>query len=149
MTKDQQKNEDNQLHKDKVDRRTTHLDNEEIERMPDSGDDYRLPRDLPEPVEEPESYREGLPEIQEEDEDGELIDDDTDISPDEIALLEESERDTSSDESRASDLLDDTDEDGDELNEGPDEDNAFDLGEDLDMPNDVNNPDIDEEDERF
>jgi len=147
MTRDPQKKQDNQLHKDKVDKRTLHLENEEIERMPDSNDDYRLPRELPE--EEAEPYREGPEEPTDDIDEDDLIDPDTDISADEIALLEEAERDTTSDESRASDLLDDADDDGDELNEGPDEDNAFDLGEDLDMPNNVNNPDIDEEDERL
>lgn len=135
----------NQMHKNQVDKNTTHLTNEEIERMPASDDDPRLPRELPE---EDNSAEEDDDEI-DDDENEDLIDENTDISATEIALLEESERDTSSDESRASDLLDDRDEDGDELNEGPDEDNAFDMGEDLDMPNDVNNPDIDEEDEKF
>jgi hypothetical protein len=139
------KNE-NQIHRDKVDKNTTHLSGEEIERMPASDDDYRLPRDLPEEDRtEDENRREGKIDGANDD----LIDDNTDISPTEIALLEEAEQDTSSDETRASDLLDDRDEDGDELNEGPDEDNPFDMGEDLDMPNNVNNPDIDEEDEDY
>lgn len=147
MAKDQQKKEEHQLHKDKVDRRTIHLEDEAIERMPDSDDDYRLPRELPE--EDKSEYTEGRETEMPADNDDELVDDNTDISPTEIALLKEAERDSESDETRASDLLDDADDDGDELNEGPDEDNLFDLGEDLDMPNDVNNPDIDEEDERF
>lgn len=147
--KDEQKDrnrEQHQIHQDKVGKHTIHLDNEEIERMPASDDDYRLPRELPE--EEP-AERSGLASQLQQDEEEGLLDEDSDISPEELALLEEAERDTSSDESRASDILDDRDDDGDELNEGPDEDNAFDTGEDLDMPNDVNNPDIDQEDERF
>jgi hypothetical protein len=134
-----------ELHKDKVDKNTTHLSGEEMERMPDSDDDYRLPRELPEEDRSEEERGDGI----NDDVNGDLIDEDTNITATEIALLEEAERDTSSDESRASDLLDDADEDGDGLNEGPDEDNAFDMGEDLDMPNNVNNPDIDEEDEDF
>lgn len=134
------------LHQNKVDKKTTHLENEDIERMPDSDDDYRLPRTLPE-EERPEPTE--LEQQQQTDEDDDLLDDNTDITPTELALLEEAERDTSSDESRASDILDDVDDDGDALNEGPDERNAFDTGEDLDMPNDVNNPDINEEDEEF
>lgn len=147
MAKDQQKKEEHQLHKDKVDRRTVHLDDEAIERMPDSDDDYRLPRELPE--DDKSEYNEGREAEMVTGDEEALVDDKTDILPIEIALLEEAEQDSGSDETRASDLLDDTDDDGDELNEGPDEDNLFDLGEDLDMPNDVNNPDIDEEDERF
>jgi hypothetical protein len=134
-----------ELHKDKVDKNTTHLSGEEIERMPDSDDDYRLPRELPEEDRSEEERGDGI----NDDVNDDLIDEDTNITATEIALLEEAERDTSSDESRASDLLDDADEDGDGLNEGPDEDNAFDMGEDLDMTNDVNNPDINEEDEDF
>lgn len=141
------KKDANQLHKDKVDKNTTHLSGDEMERMPASDDDFRLPRDLPE---EDKSAMDQQNDSEINDDTNEdLIDNNTDVSATEIALLEEAERDTSSDESRASDLLDDRDEDGDELNEGPDEDNAFDLGEDLDMPNDVNNPDIDEEDENY
>jgi hypothetical protein len=140
-------NKNNQLHKDKVDKNTTHLSGEEIERMPSSDDDYRLPRELPEEERGDDEDAEQVG--QDDDINDDLINDDTDISATEIALLEEAERDTSSDESRASDLLDDRDDDGEELNEGPDEDNAFDMGEDLDMPNDVNNPDINEEDENF
>lgn len=77
------------------------------------------------------------------------MDENADIFPGEIALLEEADRDTSSDESRTANLLDHTDEDGEELNEGGVTDNAFDTGSDLDMPNDVNNPDIDEAEENF
>ncbi|RYZ35758.1 MAG: hypothetical protein EOP49_33210 [Sphingobacteriales bacterium] len=135
----------NHLHKNEVDKRTTHLPGEDMERMPASDDDYRLPRELPEADDTNEGDGDEINDTENDD----LIDEDTDISAEEIALLEEAERDTASDESRASDLLEDRDDDGDELNEGPDEDNAFDMGEDLDMPNDVNNPDIDEEDERF
>jgi hypothetical protein len=139
--------DEHQIHKDQVDKKTTDITDEQIERMPASDDDYRLPRELPEerPADDEDAEQVG----EDDDINDDLIDEDTDISPDEIALLEEAERDTSSDESRSSDLLDDRDDDGDELNEGPDEDNAFDTGEDLDMPNDVNNPDIDEEDEIF
>ena len=129
---------------DKVNKRTTHLENEEIERMPDSDDDYRLPRELPE---------EAVPDtgdLQEEaEDDDDLIDEETDISPAELALLEEAELDTSSDETRASDLLDDTDDDGDALNEGPDEDNLFDTGEDLDMPDDILNPDKNADEDEY
>jgi hypothetical protein len=131
---------DMEKNRDKVEKRTINLDDSEIERMPDTGDDYRLPRELPEEQQE-EKGAEGT-----EDSD-DLIDNDIDISPGELALLEEAERNASSDESIASDLLDNTDEDGDELNEGPDEDSLFDTGEDLDMPNSVNNPDIDADDE--
>lgn len=139
--------DEHQIHKDRVDKKTTDITDEQIERIPSSDDDYRLPRKLPEerPADDEDAEQVG----EDDDINEDLIDEDTDISPDEIALLEEAERDTSSDESRSSDLLDDRDDDGDELNEGPDEDNAFDMGEDLDMPNDVNNPDIDEEDEKF
>ena len=79
-----------------------------------------------------------------------LNDPSTDITPEDIELLEEAENNYSSDETKASDLLDDTDEDGTALNEGPDEDNVFDTGEDLDMPDDILNPDhdIDEEDDQ-
>lgn len=137
-------NKNNHLHKDKVDKNTTHLSGEEMEKMPASDDDYRLPRELPEGDREEKNVSDIDDEINDD-----LIDDDTAISPTEIALLEEAERETSSDESLSSDLLDDTDEAGDALNEGPDEDWAFDTGEDLDMPDDVNNPDINEEDEDF
>lgn len=129
---------------DKVNKRTTHLENEEIERMPDSDDDYRLPRELPEEV-VPDTG-----DLQEEaEDDDDLIDEETDISPAELALLEEAELDTSSDETRASDLLDDTDDDGDALNEGPDEDNLFDTGEDLDMPDDILNPDKNADEDEY
>ncbi|MFA6060193.1 MAG: hypothetical protein WC756_18475 [Taibaiella sp.] len=138
---------EHQVHKNQVDKNTEHIPEEEIERMPSSDDDYRLPRSLPEERRDDDEDAENVAEEDEINDD--LIDEDTDISATEIALLEEAERDTSSDESRASDLLDDADDDGDALNEGPDEDNAFDTGEDLDMTNDVNNPDIDEEDEDF
>lgn len=139
--------EEHRIHKDQVDKNTTHVTDEQIERMPSSDDDYRLPKELPEEKHKDDEDAERVGQDDEMNDD--LIDEETDVSPDEIALLEEAERDTSSDESRASDLLDDTDDDGDALNEGPDKDNAFDTGEDLDMPNDVNNPDIDEEDENF
>lgn len=138
---------EHQIHKNQVDKNTQHVPDEEIERMPASNDDYRLPRSLPEEGKEDDEDAENV--NQDDEINADLIDDYTDISATEIALLEEAERDTSSDESRASDLLDDADDDGDALNEGPDEDNAFDTGEDLDMTNDVNNPDIDEEDEDF
>ena len=145
--KNKDQRDEHQLHKNQVDKNTKDIENEDIERMPASDDDYRLPRELPEEKREDDADAERVGE--DDDINNDLIDGDTDISPEEIALLEEAERDTSSDESRSSDLLDDTDDDGDELNEGPDEDYAFDTGEDLDMPNDVNNPDIDEEDENF
>jgi len=83
------------------------------------------------------------------DPDDPLNDPATDLTPEDLELLEEAEHDYSSDETGAADLLDDTDEDGTALNEGPDEDNVFDTGEDLDMPDDTLNPDhdIDEEDD--
>jgi len=115
---------------------------EEIERMPDSDDDYRLPRDLPEAGPEPaganseeESTRENL------------TDDRTEIAPEELELLDSTSYDSSSDESASSDLLDDEDDDGDELNEGPGEDSLFDTGEDLDMPRNITNPDADKDEE--
>ncbi|KAA5532440.1 hypothetical protein F0919_16760 [Taibaiella lutea] len=138
---------DNQLHKNEVDRKTQHLAGEEIERMPASDDDYRLPRDLPEP--ESKEYKDENELAAEQDEADELIDGTTDISPQEIALLEEAGTDMDSDEAIGSDLLDETDEDGEPLNESSGQDVFFDMGEDLDMPNNVNNPDIDQEDEEF
>ena len=141
MENNEQRRE-HQIHKNRVDKNTEHLPNEEIERMPASDDDYRLPRTLPE--------EENSEQVSQEDEiNDDLIDDDTDISATEIALLEEAEMDTSSDESRASDLLDDVDDDGDELNEGPDEDNLFDTGEDLDISEDVINPDKNADEENY
>jgi hypothetical protein len=138
---------ENQLHKNEVDKNTQHLPGEEIERMPASDDDYRLPRDLPEP--ESKEYRDENELAAEKDEADELIDGNTDISAQEIALLEEAGTDIDSDEAIGSDLLDETDEDGEPLNESSGQDVFFDMGEDLDMPNDVNNPDIDQEDEEF
>lgn len=78
-----------------------------------------------------------------------LNDPTTDITEEDIELLDAAEYDENSDEARASDLLDDEDEDGEPLNEGSSERNVFDTGEDLDMPQDVTNPDhdIDEEEE--
>jgi hypothetical protein len=146
MEDNHQKGE-NQLHKDKVGQNTEQLSNEAIERMPDSDDDYRLPRELPEADEQPEQAENEI--AAQQDEDDELIDGNTDISPTEIAMLEDAGLDLDSDEAIGSDLLDDTDEDGDPLNEGPDEGSLFDTGEDLDMSNDINNPDIDEEDEEY
>jgi len=141
-----EKNE-HQLHKNEVDRKTEHLPGEEIERMPDSDDDYRLPRSLPEPEEE--GYQDENEIAAENDEADELIDSSTDITDEEIELLDEAGMDLNSDESVSSNLLDEMDEDGDPLNEGRGQDVFFDTGEDLDMPNNVNNPDIDEEDEEF
>lgn len=129
----------------KVDKNTIYLSDEELERMPDSDDDYRLPRDLPVPDEDLVDDGELVDDIDDDNED--LIDPDTEISAEEIALLEDAEQDDSSDETRASGLLDDEDEDGDELNEGSGRRNLFNTGEDLDMPKDVTNPDIDQEDE--
>lgn len=123
--------------KDKTARNTIYPGNEDIERMPDSDQDYRLPEQLPK-VDENEK-------VQEEEVQGEagdpLIDERTDLTEEELVMLEDGASDLSSDETLASDLLDDTDEEGDALNEGPDEDNLFDTGEDLDMPPDVNDPD--------
>jgi hypothetical protein len=144
---DNNKKGENQIHKNEVDKKTEFLSNEEIERMPASDDDYRLPRELPEP--DKIEYQDENELAAEQDEDDELIDGNTDISATEIAMLEESGMDLDSDEARASDLLDDEDEDGDPLNEGPDDGSLFDLGEDLDMTNDVTNTDIDEEDEDY
>ncbi len=143
MSQDKQQNkEEYQLPKDKVDRKTIHLENEEIERMPDSDDDYRLPRELP-AGEVPETDP-----VDKEVNNDDLIDGNINVSPEEIVLLKESEQDNSSDETWASDILEDTDEDGERLNEGPDEDNVFDTGDDLDIPDDVLNPDIDAEDDK-
>ncbi len=143
MDKDkEQPNEEQQQHKNKVYRKTIHLEDEEIERMPASDDDYRLPRELPE-----QENADPVP-LEEEEEREILTDGVTDISPEEIDLLAESERDSSSDESRTADILEDTDEDGERLNEGPDEDNPFDTGDDLDIPDDVRNPDIDADEDK-
>lgn len=144
---DRNKKEAHQIHDNKVDKNTENLTNEEIERMPSSDEDYRIPRELPKP--DTIEYKDENELAAEKDEADDLIDGNTDISASEIAMLEESGMDLDSDEAVGSDLLDNTDEDGDPLNEGPDDDSLFDLGEDLDMSNDVNNPDIDEEDEDF
>lgn len=138
---------EHQIHKNQVDKNTEHLPNDEIERIPASDDDYRLPRSLPDEGKEDDEDAEDV--SQDDKINDDLIDDETDISATEIALLEEAEMDTSSDESRASDLLDDVDDDGDELNEGPDEDNLFDTGEDLDISEDVINPDKNADEENY
>jgi len=148
IMRDQNKKEENHLHKNEIDKHTEHLPDSEIERMPASDDDYRLPRQLPEEEKEEPFDDETAAGAAQDEADG-LIDGNTDISPEEIALLEQSGMDMNSDEAIGSDLLDNDDDDGDALNEGPDDDAMFDLGADLDMPNDVNNPDIDEEDEDF
>lgn len=142
MDNKQQQGE-NQLHKNEVDRNTQHLPGEEIERMPASDDDYRLPRELPEQEETEDGDEMEL--LAEQDEANGIIDGNTDITPEEIALLEEADIDTETDEAIASRLLDETDEDGDPLNESPGQDVFFDTGEDLDKTNDVDNPDDDEE----
>lgn len=144
---DNNKKGEHQLHQNKVDKNTEHLTDNEIERMPSSDDDYRLPRELPEP--DKIEYKDENELAAEQDEADGLTDGNTDITENEIAMLEESGMDLDSDEAIGSDLLDNTDDDGDPLNEGPDDDSLFDLGEDLDMSNDINNPDIDEEDEDF
>lgn len=146
MAKDkQQKRDEHQLHKNETDKRTVHLENEEIERMPDTDDDYRLPRELPE--EAPDDDSKVVRESVKIDDDEELMDDESNVSPMEIALLEEADMDTSSDESRSADLLENTDDDGDELNEGPDDDNLFDTGEDLDVSKNMTNPDTNKDEE--
>ncbi len=146
MAKDkQQKRDEHQLHKNETDKRTIHLENEEIERMPDTDDDYRLPRELPE--EAPDDDSKVVRESVKIDDDEELMDDESNVSPMEIALLEDADMDTSSDESRSADLLENTDDDGDELNEGPDDDNLFDTGEDLDVSKNMTNPDTNKDEE--
>jgi hypothetical protein len=124
----------------KVARNTLYLSDKEMEQIPDSDDDYRLPRSLP----GKENTEEKPYDAEEEDS---LIDQQIDIPVEELHLLEDAEYDDSSDESITADMLDETDEDGDELNEGPAEHNRFDTGEDLDMPNSVVNPDIDANEE--
>jgi hypothetical protein len=76
-----------------------------------------------------------------------LNDPETDISQQELDLLDESDNTNSSDETQLENLLDKTDEDGTLLNETGTAGNKFDTGEDLDMPHDLINPDhdIDEE----
>ena len=72
-----------------------------------------------------------------------LMDDKVNVSETEAGDLENATNDLSSDESQVSDLLDDTDTDGDALNEGPDEQDLFDTGEDLDISEETLFPDED------
>jgi hypothetical protein len=123
--------------KNKVDKNTVHLPSEDLERMPDADDDYRLPLDLPEPDED----FGGAPEDEIFDDENNLVDDDSDVSEEELELLEDAEIDTSSDESQAANLLDNEDDDGDELNEGKDDRSLFDTGQDLDRGNKVDDED--------
>lgn len=125
---------------DKVNRKTIYLADSEMERMPheEDEDSYRMPRDLPKGAVVSRGAQE-LPD--------DLITPESDISPEELQLLERAEFDYSSDETLSSELLDETDEDGDALNESSGEENYFDTGEDLDMPNSVMNPDINQDEE--
>ena len=125
---------------DKVNRKTIYLADSEMERMAheDDEDSYRMPRDLPKGAVVSRGAQE-LPD--------DLITPESDISPEELQLLERAEFDYSSDETLSAELLDETDEDGDALNEGSGEENYFDTGEDLDMPNSVTNPDINQDEE--
>ena len=125
---------------DKVNRKTVYLADNEIERIPsDEDEDYRMPRELPKGA----VIARGVLDQPQDD----LIDPVSDISPQELEMLEQAEYDYSSDETQSAELLDETDEDGDMLNERSGEENYFDTGEDLDMPNSVANPDINQEDE--
>jgi len=125
------------ISKNKVDKNTIHMASEDLERMPDGDDDYRLPRDLPEPDED----FGGAPEDEVFDDENNLSDDNSDVTEEELELLEEADRDTSSDESQAANLLDNEDDDGEELNEGKDEKNLFDTGEELDRSRKVDDTD--------
>lgn len=121
----------------KVDKNTIHLSSEDMERMPNRDDDYRLPGDLP----ESNADFGGAAEDEGFDDDNNLVDDESDVSDEELELLEEASIDTSSDESQAANLLDNEDDEGDELNEGKDEKNLFDTGEDLDRSRKIDDTD--------
>lgn len=125
---------------DKVNRKTIYLADSDMERMADGEDeDYRMPRDLPKGA----VIARGAQELPDD-----LITPESDISPEELQMLERAEYDYSSDETLSAELLDETDEDGDVLNESSGEEkNFFDTGEDLDMPNSVMNPDINQDEE--
>lgn len=125
---------------DKVNRKTVYLADNEMERMPsDDDEDYRMPRELPKGA----VIARGVQEEQPED----LTDAVSNISPEELQLLERAEFDYSSDETLSAELLDEVDDDGDALNESSGEENYFDTGEDLDMPNSIVNPDINQDEE--
>ena len=125
---------------DKVNRKTVYLADNEMERMSsDEDEDYRMPRDLPKGAVVARGVQEEQPE--------DLTDAVSDISPEELQLLERTEFDYSSDETLSAELLDEVDEDGDALNESSGEENYFDTGEDLDMPNNIVNPDINQDEE--
>jgi hypothetical protein len=138
-------NEDNMQFEDndreQTEPRIDHIAPEDMERLVDSDDDYRLSRQLPEGTQDNDDDAD-VPANEGES----LTDGNTDISATEIALLESAEQDLSSDESRFSAAPDDTDLDGEPLNEGSG-DTPFDTGEDLDIPADMANPDIVQEDE--
>lgn len=124
---------------DKVNRKTVYLADTDMERMAhDEDEDYRMPRELPKGA----VIARGVQELPDD-----LINPESDISPEELQLLERAEYDYSSDETLSAELLDETDDDGDILNESSGEQNYFDTGEDLDMPNSVMNPDINQEEE--
>lgn len=125
---------------DKVNRKTVYLADNEMERMSsDEDEDYRMPRDLPKGAVVARGVQEEQPE--------DLTDAVSDISPEELQLLERTEFDYSSDETLSAELLDEVDDDGDALNESSGEENYFDTGEDLDMPNNIVNPDINQDEE--
>lgn len=126
---------------DRVNRKTIYLADTDMERIPDDEeDDYRLPKNFPKGAEI-------VRRPQEEPAEDLVAGDASDISPEELALLERTEYDYSSDETQVAELLDEVDEDGDVLNERTGEENYFDTGEDLDMPNTVANPDINQNEE--
>ncbi len=127
---------------DRVNRKTVYLTDNDMERIPaDEEEDYRIPRGFPKGAEIERRVPEEL-------QDDLVADAGSDISPEELQLLERTEFDYSSDETQSAGLLDQVDEDGDVLNEKSGEaQNYFDTGEDLDIPNTVMNPDINQQDE--
>jgi hypothetical protein len=68
---------------------------------------------------------------------------DAEISEQDLQDLENADRNLSSDESQSADMLDNEDDEGVTLNEGPDEADLFDTGEDLDISEETLFPDID------
>ncbi|PSK87406.1 hypothetical protein [Taibaiella chishuiensis] len=126
---------------DKVNRKTVYLTDNDMERIPaDEEEDYRMPRGFPKGAE----IERRVPEEPQEDL---VADANSNVSPEELQLLERTEFDYSSDETQVADLLDQVDEDGDVLNENSVAENYFDTGEDLDIPNTVMNPDINQQEE--
>lgn len=113
-------------------RRTDYFSDDEMDNIIDSDEDYRLPRQFSAEAAEKEAEQTRPA----------ADDPSTDVSERDIAILDDSEASPSSDESRyGTGLLDEEDEEGDPLNEGPDENSLFDTGEDLDMPDSVMDPD--------